>query len=131
MTENGPSSSKVRRALGRRAGETAAAWLERLLVTDVSGHKTVRAAYQLLVAKAKRQARLEAGKRPLKPRTEAERMAAAAAEVGTGEGGEPELERMDGPWEKIDLTGPWEKIDLAGTKSVLRSAAPRGRRKKQ
>jgi hypothetical protein len=73
----------------------AAGWLESLLATDVSGLKTVRARYRLQVAKAERQARLEAGKRPLKPRTEAERMAAAAKEPGTDEGGELEPIRVD------------------------------------
>jgi hypothetical protein len=129
MTDKGPSAGEVWRTLGRRAGETAAGWLERLPATDVSGLKTERKRYQLLVAVAEQQARREAGKRPLKPRTIAEQMVAAAGEVGTGEGVGAEKIKVGGDLEKI-VVDKVEKINLAGTKMGLRGAAPRGKGKR-
>jgi hypothetical protein len=92
------------RELMRRQGEGAAAWLARLRGIGVPAYKPLRAPYRTYLAKAERQARLEAGKRPLKPRTVDERMVATAEEGGTSEGVGGKRSRSGVTWRRFAWT---------------------------
>jgi hypothetical protein len=86
--------------MGQQRGEAPADWLARLKAMDAATRRRLLSRHRLCVAMAERAARLAAGKRPRKPRTIAEQIAAGpriegAPETSKAEG-RPRLSRRSG-----------------------------------